>query len=424
MALRKLLIVSYHFPPSAASGSFRLLGFVRHLPKFGWETSVVAPPRLPWEPTDEGLLARVPPGTRIHHVRYPEGLFWKPVRKVAMLEMWLPFAWAAIRRVIRRENVDAVLTSGPPHAVHLLGMWLRRREDLLWAADFRDPWNTGDPTCLATSYRGWERRAEVSVMREADLIVANSPGALELLAGAHPEHRRKMRSITNGYDAEAFLEAPARAGAGPTLEIVHTGEIYANRDPRPLLEAIGSLAPGGRSGEKSIRLRFIGREGDTGRQFRELAAARGLGHLVEFVGQLPYSRAIEEMTRADVLLLLDTPGRRAGVPAKLFEYIGAGRPILALAEPGSDTATILRESGAMHRVAPPLDPTAIGRALADLIGELRLRADEPPAAGDRGRFTREALAADLARVLDSGLDGTARPPSDRLLVPMPAESIP
>src|SRR5512135_183957 len=100
MPLRSVLILTYHFPPSAASGSFRLLGFVRHLPKFGWRSVVVAPPRIPWEPTDEALLDQLPPETALYHVPYPESRLWKPVRKFAPYGVWLPAAWAGCRRAI------------------------------------------------------------------------------------------------------------------------------------------------------------------------------------------------------------------------------------------------------------------------------------------------------------------------------------
>jgi glycosyltransferase involved in cell wall biosynthesis len=406
MPLRNILIVTYYFPPSAASGSFRLLGFVRHLPKFGWQASVVAPPSLPWEPTDEGLLARVPAGTLVHHVPYPAGLLWKPLRRFAMLEMWLPFAWARTCRAFRDQRPEAVLTSGPPHAVHLIGLWLKRRHDFLWVADFRDPWTSGDPTCLAMNNGAWERRAEASVIHEADVIVANTPGALDLLAGAYPQHAAKMVAITNGFDPENFANISPPATVRQAVDIIHTGEIYADRNPQPLLDAVRLLVPTGLTGGRPFQVRFIGRLGTGASQLAELIHAQGLDEVVSFPGQIPYSRSIEEMTRADILLLMDSPGRRAGVPAKLYEYIGAGRPILALAEPGGDVASILRESGALHRVTPPLDPKAIRQALVELFQESVLLSPDPAKRTSASRFTREAVAGELARLLDSSLDGS------------------
>src|SRR5207248_10725875 len=112
MADRKLLILTYHFPPSAASGTFRMIGFVRHLRRFGWQTIVVAPPRLPDEPTDEGLLGRVPPETAVYRIPYPDHWLSKPIRKFFPFGVWLPMAAAGCYRAIRDHRPDAVLTSG------------------------------------------------------------------------------------------------------------------------------------------------------------------------------------------------------------------------------------------------------------------------------------------------------------------------
>ena len=139
MLLKKLLLITYHFPPSAASGAFRLLGFARHLPTFGWQPLVVAPPGLPWEPTDAALAEQIPAEAIIESVGYPAGAP-KLLRKFAQNAIWLPYAWFTCQRMIAEHRPDAILTSGPPHCVHLLGQRLNRSTGLPWIADFRDPW--------------------------------------------------------------------------------------------------------------------------------------------------------------------------------------------------------------------------------------------------------------------------------------------
>ncbi len=125
---------------------------------------------------------------------------------------------------------------------------------------------------------------------------------------------------------------------------------------------------------------------------------------VSVEGHVTYAQSISAMGQADVLLLLDSPGRRAGVPAKLYEYIGAGRPILALAELDSDVAWVLRESGVPHRIAPPLDPGAIRRALTELLQDPATVRCGRQSELVQSRFTREHLAGELAAVLDSCLE--------------------
>ena len=405
MTPRTLLILSYHFAPSAASATHRLLGFVRHLPSYGWRCVVVAPPGLPWEATDEALLRRVPPATAIHQVPYPAGKLWKPLRWAAPWGCWLLRAWGESTRVIRRHRPDAILTSGPPHHIHMLGRHLRRWWGLPWVADFRDPWVAGDPSTFGKP-QGWEHGAEAAAMRDAQAIIANTPGARDLLAKAYPQFAAKMVSITNGYDPENFESNLAPPLSGPTLEIVHPGQMYANRDPGPFVEAIRGVGVGERLG-KALRVRFIG-----GFMFpaqktalRNQISALGLEGAISIEGQVSYAESLRAMVQGDVLLLVDTPGRRAGVPAKLYEYIGAGRPILALAELDSDVAWVLRESGVAHRIAPPLDAGAIRRALTELLRDpatARCGGQPRPV---QSRFTRGSLAGELAGLLDSCLEG-------------------
>jgi glycosyltransferase involved in cell wall biosynthesis len=405
MSERTLLILTYHFPPSAASGTHRLLGFVRHLPKFGWRSVVVAPPGLPWEPSDEALLNRVPTETAIYPVPYPVGRLWKPIRRFYPWGVWLPLAWARCRRAIRDHRPDAVLTSGPPHHVHLLGQHLRRWQGLPWVADFRDPWAVGHPSLISKqeSRRGWEFRAEAAVLSDADAIVTNTPRGRSLLSKAYPQHASKMVSITNGYDPENFLPNENPPLSGPTVDIAHLGEVYADRDPGPFLEAICQLKCD-EAVNRTFRVRFIGNFSSASQQadLENQIRADGLHDVVSLGSQVPYAQSLRAMAEADILLLVDNPGRPAGVPAKLYEYIGAGRPILALADYESDVAWILSESGLPYRIAPPRDPEAIRRALCELLKDPTTaayrKADHSPT-----RFTREQLSGELSQLLNSCL---------------------
>jgi hypothetical protein len=120
MRPRKLLIVTYHFPPSGAVAAFRMLGFARHLPRFGWQVGVVAPPRVPHEPVDEALLDRVPPKTTVFPAPYPDSLPAQLATRFVYHGVWVPRALPAILGAVHRFKPDAVLTSGPPHCVHFL----------------------------------------------------------------------------------------------------------------------------------------------------------------------------------------------------------------------------------------------------------------------------------------------------------------
>jgi glycosyltransferase involved in cell wall biosynthesis len=325
----------------------------------------------------------------------------KPLRVLFPWGAWQAFAAVRCVSIIREHRPDAIFTTGPPHVIHLLGRRIRRWSGLPWVVDFRDPWVAGDPSLTPQRASEREIKAEALVMRVASVIVSNTPRCGEFLEHAYPEHAAKMTSITNGCDPESFVPNPNPPLSGPVIEILHTGTIYKNRPLIPFLEALGSFDVPVQAGKK-LRVRFIGDLMDESQK----KSAEERGHAdpnlsISLEGHMPHAESIRAVAQADVLLLLDTPGRRAGVPAKLYEYVGGRRPILALAERDSDVAWVLRESGLPHRVAPPLDREAIKRALTELLQDpATVRCGEGNMSGQR-RFTRRHVAGELAAVLDS-----------------------
>lgn len=396
MSPRKLLLLTYHFPPSGAVAVYRMLGLARHLPAHGWETVVVAPPAVPGEPVDPELVERIPPGTAVHRVPYPHGKTAKVVRRLAPEGMWLPGALAACRRAIDVHRPDALLTSSPPHCVHLLGRYLKRRHGLPWLVDFRDPWVTDRvPGVGRPVLRFLEPRWENSVVAHADAVIANTPLSQRGLQAAYPAERHKVVAIPNGYDPEDFPAPAPRADKADAVTVLHAGELYAGRDPRPLLDALLAWEAERRPGQKPVRMRFLGRATEGTFDLAGEVRRRGLQAVVELGGQVPYRQALEAMTQADFLLLITSPDRRMGIPAKLYEYLGAGRPILALAERDGDVAWALQASCVRHRCAATRDVAGIRHALEELSQELPF-----PASGPVARFTRARMGNDVADLLD------------------------
>jgi glycosyltransferase involved in cell wall biosynthesis len=348
----------------------------------------------------------VPPETVVEHVPYP-ARFQRFVRRFLPAAAWLPRARRAAGRAALARRPDVVLTSGPPHWGHLIGLSLKRRFGLPWVADFRDPW-VHVPLVVGQPPRGlyarWERFWERRVLAGADLVLANAPRAADAFRATFPAEAGKIEVLPNGYDPESFAGLPGPAGQGE-LRLVHAGELYAGRDPRPLLQALRGLqAPAGRP----LRVEFVGA---TSPHFEDDVRAGGLEGVVQGVGQVGYAQSLRAMTTADVLLLLDTAGRKSGVPAKLYEYLGAGRPVLALADADGDTAAILRQSGTVHRVAPPADADAIRRALGELLAEVAAGPVEPAPA--REQFTRESLAGRLSGLMERWARPSTQPAAPR-----------
>jgi hypothetical protein len=247
----------------------------------------------------------------------------------------------------------------------------------------------------------WE---EDQVFQAADLIISNAPLAEAAYGAEHPAEREKIVTITNGFDE--LSEAESERNASGSIDVVHLGEIYSGRDPRPYLDALLGSKNGAASPVR-YRASFIGRVAagfDMGEEIRR----RNLTSVVSLRGQIPYSEALAEMQRAEILLLLDSPGRTFGVPAKLYEYLGVNRPILALAEPDGDVAAILKQSGVLHRLAPPTDVAAIRRALHELGESIRTGERTVGDAAALKQFTRESLTRELAAQLDRIANRTVR----------------
>jgi len=403
--MRELLIICAHFPPSAASGAFRMLGFARHLPSFGWATNVVACTQMPHEPVDDSLQENLRITGEVHRVDYPQGRWARIKRRLLartrILDVhstWCDAALGTCRQLIASRRPDAILTSGPPHSVHLLGRRLKREFGVPLVTDFRDPW-----VASRRALRGVDRvrrRIEHAVLRASDRIVANAPQARGLIESEYPDCGAKIDVVPNGFDSVPAVvphHCPAPSTAAE-INILHAGELYAGRDPGPLLDAIAG-AEKQASNLGGWRLRFLGRTDGCGLDLVAESRRRMLRCQVLLEGQVAYATAKRDMAQADILLLLDGPGRRVGVPAKVYEYMGAGRPILALAEPDGDTAWALQSSGVTHRLARPKDVPAIQQALVELTHELRSgNLDRKPSAC--GQFTREETARKLSSVLE------------------------
>ena len=201
----------------------------------------------------------------------------------------------------------------------------------------------------------------------------------------------------------------ARARPSRPVRILHAGELYADRDPRPLLNAVQGVVSSRAAGAPPFRLEFLGRANyEKGADLASEARRRGIEAYVLTRGQLGYQQTLAEMSQADILLLIDSPGRKVGVPAKLYEYLGAGRPILAVGEDDGDLAGILRESGAPHRIVPCGDLARIGQGMMELVDGVASGQVGSPSSEHRLRFSRETLAGKLAATFDAMCANQAR----------------
>jgi glycosyltransferase involved in cell wall biosynthesis len=414
----KILLVTMYFPPAGGGGVQRPLKFATHLPALGIETHVLAPDDPKWIHSDEELS--VPTQAWVHRARYigPRGR--RPAEELHGLQgldrrtrqarllarrflvpdenvSWNVTAIPTALRIARSEGIDVVLTTSPPGSVHLVGAAVKRTLGIPWIADLRDslvahPHRRGQESVAARAKERTQELVARMVAHYADAIVAAADAIAEETRGLSPSGQ--VVTIANGSDFDDFAGLPY--AESDVFRITHTGSFFGKRDPKPFLRALAE------SGLEDVRARFVGDFRSSDREFLE---SLDLGPRVELHPYVPRRRSLELQRDSELLLLLipEAAGRGKGVlSGKVFEYLAAERPILAVVPPDGAAADLIREIGA-GVVAPPEDIPAIRDALVDLHGRWQ-RGDLgwtllPPDVRDR--LSRRARVEELAKLIAS-----------------------
>jgi glycosyltransferase involved in cell wall biosynthesis len=410
-ASRRIVVVAYYYPPAPSIGGQRWTSIAHHLRDVGHEVTIVTS-ALHGALPDDGTrvirtadLAKAAPLRRfLRRPNLPKpgaapsqtpapALLTDVVVPDSHLVSWVPSALVAVRRIMRSQQIDCLVTSGPPDSVHVLPLLLGRARPP-WIADFRDGWRFEPlrgpwPTRLQDRI---DAALERRVATTADVVVgATGPIAEDLgdrLGGdAH--------WITNGFEPEL---AAARADETPAsdpgwCDLVHTGTLSGGwgRDPEPVLAALRTFNEGRVDGEPRVRLVLAGRLSVDD----ERALARAdLGEAVKHLGLLDREGALRLQRTAGALLLL-TGRNRSEATGKLFEYLASGRPIIAVAD-GNEAARIVRETGTGIAVAKT-DAQGLAAALAALT-DGSLAAAYAPRGLERFRYPGPAEA--MAELID------------------------
>ncbi len=422
--MKHALFIAYHYPPEAgSSGVLRTLKYTRYLGEFGWRVTVIAPRVDAYAIVDPQLEAQIPSAVRVVRTAYVNTKQHLSIRRrhLALLALpdpwvgWAPWAIAAGRRVMREDPVDLIYSTSPHATAHLIAMRLAAK-GMPWVADFRDPWIEEPPEPGAPNgylYRNINRYLERRVVQRAGQVVTSTGHLRSLLANRYPNvSSSKITAILNGYDETDFSALPpVGAGRSERLLVLHAGNINAAfRDPGPLLKSLRRLASSGTVDLEKIRIRFIG-GGAFGisEAMQATLAETGLARQTEFSPRVPYEEALRELGSADLLLLLQaSEDTVALVPAKLFEYLRAQKPVLALVRPGAASEVLSTTGGGW--AVDPRDDNALDAALASAYrtwqsGELATcRADMSVLR----QFDRKALAGQLATVFDRLLSASAQ----------------
>ena len=410
----KILLVTLYFPPAGGGGVQRPLKLATHLPGYGIETHVLAPDDPKWVHRDDELVA--PSQAWVHRAQYVGPTGKRPADELHGTEGFERFAtqvrlfgrrllvpdenvsWnltaiPAATRIVKSEGVDAVITTSPPNSIHLIGAAVKRLTGVRWVADLRD-------SIAAHPHRRTDSlavRAKESTAAGIARLVAHSADAIVAAAEAIADEARTLEpsapvtTIPNGCDFDDFAGLEYRPGERFT--ITHAGSFFGRRDPRPFLQALADS-------KLDAVARFVG---DFRPADREWAEELDLGGRLELVPYASHHRALELQRSSDALLLLipEADGRGRGVlSGKVFEYLAAERPILAVVPPDGAAAELLREVG-NGVVAAPEDVDAIREALAEMHARWQAGSlnGEPLAEDVRERLDRRSRVREYADLL-------------------------
>jgi len=413
---KRLLIIAYNFPPMGGGGVQRTVKFVKYLPRFGWESVVLAASDPGYWAVDTSLSADIPDDTHVERIpaggRLPVVSILSRIvgRKFARSLGELLFfpdeniSWAkkAARRGVRlaRERpVDAVFSTSPTPSAHTAAQKISRRMHLPWVADFRDLWSGDyrrgtDPSWIE------DRRlaAEGRILTSAHHAVCATEGFRTCFIERHRLDPRKITAIHNGFDPDDFPDVGSRKKKpdDAPISIIHSGSLYGEGLPEAFLYGVARLRETAPEIFRRLSIRFIGVMDD------DIAKRIGaiLGKSARFDGYLDHKSAVEAVCRADIALLAAPHGENASlvVHGKLFEYLASGTPILA-AIPGGEAAEIVERTGT-GAVITERDPEDIARILPGAIASLRDGEAFHPDRGKIDAFNRIRLTGRLAKILD------------------------
>lgn len=411
--MKRVLLIAFQYPPmTGTSGIQRALRFSQYLPEFGWEPIVLTAHPRAYERTNSDLLEDVPKEITVERAFALDAarhlaLFGRYPSTLAVPDRWATWWLGAVPkglRLIKRLRPAAIWSTFPIPTAHRIGLSLRRLSGLPWVADFRDVMTEeGYPTSprMRSAWRSLESR----VVRDCTRAVFTTPGAAAMYAERYAERpSRDFSVIENGYDEQLFVrilgEAETPAITGPArqrrLRLVHSGVIYpSERDPTQLFMALRELRDSARLDASGICLvlRATGHD----EHLRKLVREAGIEDMVEIAPSIPYREALAEMVAADGLLVLQAANCDRQIPAKLYEYLRSGRPVVGLAS--GDTAAALRLAG-IDTVAPLASKEAIKAVLTTFIEALHAGRAPIPSAESVRRHSRRHKAHELKEILD------------------------
>lgn len=444
--MKKVLLLAYYFPPAAASGSLRPVGLCRYLREFGFEPHVVCSDPASIHPPvgrDTTLEALVPEFVRVDRIQYrnilkellslrehirqvigsvrakqrspttdDEVTVAEPSVKDMILDRLFVFPdhqkyW--MRPVVKHvcalpeaQRPDVVLATANPWSSLLAGASIAQRLAIPFVADFRDPWSRNpkpQPNArLLPQIAELERR----VLQVAARVITNTEALRNSLASDYPANAGKIDVITNGFIEDMIPEPSAQDYTAGPIELCHFGSVYSLRDPRSLLEAMNELAADGVLSPKDLRIRFVGAWETQDARCEELAHHLESAGFIRREPAMPREEAMRSMSLASYLLILQQ-GFPLQIPAKLYEYIAVGRPVVVVGGEGA-TCDLVQKYGL--GACCPNEISALRNLLSDILSKTHSVPAPNPAT--IRQFSYRDITRRVARTLEEAIAMSAR----------------
>jgi len=427
---RRVLIISYYWPPSGGAGVQRWLKFVKYLRAFGWEPVVYIPENPEYPAIDESLAKDIPDGIEI--LKTP---IWEPYSFYKKLigagkgerinagflsekkrpglpeqfsiwlrgnffipdarKFWIRPSVRYLSNYLKMHPVDAIVSTGPPHSMHMIALGVKKKTGLPWLADFRDPWTNIDfyhELMLTTLADKKHHKQELSVLTQADEVVVISNSMKSDFIAIHD---REYSVITNGYDEDDVLTE--NIVIDKKFTISHIGTMVKTRNPEILWKVLNAEAENSQDFASNLEIKLVGSVDYSVSASIENA---GLGKFVNKVSYLPHNEVIRVQQQSQVLLLLinETPNAKVILPGKFFEYMATHRPILCIGPADGDAARVISETKSGY-VVENSDVKAMQQAIRQLYANFKSGNSVVDSRGIE-KFSRKQLTARLAERLD------------------------
>jgi hypothetical protein len=426
---KKVLIITYYWPPGGGAGVQRWLKFTKYLAEFGWTPVIYTPSNGEMPVTDNSLLADVPSGTEV--IRKP---IWEPysiykafigagkgekintgfltekkkpglAQKIAVWmrgnlfipdarRFWIRPSVSFLKKHLAEHPVQAIVSTGPPHSMHLIALEVSKALGVPWLADFRDPWTNIDyykDLMLSAAADRKHHELEKKVVTGADrvVVIGNT-----MRSEFESQFNRKVDVITNGYDEADISPVNNKPDA---FVVAHVGTLVKTRNPYGLWSSLKTLISENPGFASALQIRLTGKVDIA---VRESLESFGLIPYTLFTEYIPHNQIAREQQGAAVLLLLlnDTPNAKGILTGKLFEYLAAARPVLCVGPPDGDAAAILKET-ASGQCFNFTDANGIKQFLLEHYNSWSTGRYELPGR-EVESYSRRNLTARLAGILD------------------------